>query len=409
MRIAIALVLLVVAASCAQCGPVSVCTEDVQCNLPGETYNYCDVANGVCLCKDSRGCGAGETCNPLGFCQSESGCNSNDECDGDGLFCDTTTSQCLSVKECDPNEDQLCCTLDSHCPFGNICTELEKKCEPGCRDEGDCNIGQACVGGGLGRIGQCAAGVCTENNLCKFGELCNLEEASCVFDTRGPYCFSCTGGVASDDCGAYGNYCLTDTSDPLGRSSFCGVDCSQGQPCPFGYECHDVIIIPPAAPFCGVEGCQGATEEGPGTCSSSGTSCNVDEDCPVGPPGGDCPRADVGNCADGITECTVDAYCCAGGDCPEGSCIKQQCRGSEGGAFGHCTCTRDADCPRDRCLDADLTDPDAPIAGHCELSGHRCFEDLDCDTIACVEGGCLIGSNCAPANDRNCRELVVAE
>ena len=43
--------------------------------------------------------------------------------------------------------------------------------------------------------------------------------------------------------------------------------------------------------------------------------------------------------------------------------------------------------------------------GHCELSGHPCYLDFECDVITCVEGGCLIGQNCAPANGLSCVEV----
>lgn len=388
-----------------------------ECALDSECGDgkRCDVAAGICLCANDNGCDAQtEFCNALGRCQSKLGCENNDDCSQDGAvpqFCDVTTGQCELKNICDPAEGETCCVIDEQCPFGNICSILDKRCVPGCRDDGDCFLGQGCIGGGFGNIGVCAAGICTGNNLCGFGELCNLATGECTFDTRGSYCFGCAGGVASDDCGDPANYCLTDTTDPTGRSEFCGVDCSQGQPCPFGYSCNDVIIIPPNAPFCTPpEKCVRNAGEQSGTCSRSATSCVIDEDCPNGPPGSDCPRADVGNCInDQLRDCSSDFDCCDGANCPVGSCVKQQCRGDEGDAFGFCTCTRDTDCPRDVCKGADLTDPNNPVSGNCDLSGHRCFEDLDCDVIACIEGGCRIGANCAPADGRSCRELITSD
>jgi hypothetical protein len=138
-------------------------------------------------------------------------------------------------------------------------------------------------------------------------------------------------------------------------------------------------------------------------CTRSLTACAVDEDCPEGPPGGDCFQqvGRRGSCAvDTNIECGEDS------DCPEGSCILIECRGSEGERFGHCSCTRDSDCPRDECDGSDLSDPNNPVLGFCKLSGHDCYEDFECDVITCVEGGCLIGSNCAPSNDRSCRDVL---
>jgi hypothetical protein len=398
-------------AGCAACGGSTgpkPCESDSECQAIDGEFSRCNVDEGICECVDDRACGLGEICNASGRCQSLSGCVSNEQCvtgESDpcaNQFCDILTSQCVSICEC--GEDDDCCTIDSQCPFGAVCNTLERKCVPGCRADGDCRLGEGCIGAGLlGQLGECAAGVCTANNLCRFGQTCNLEQGECTFDTRGPFCLGCAGGVASDDCGEGGNYCLTDTSDPTGRSEFCGVDCSKGQSCPFGYSCNDVIIIPPSAPFCSAEVCLET-----GRCSANGNiNCTEDEDCPVGLPGGNCPRADIGNCIqDQTQDCERDSDCCEGAQCPEGSCVKQECRGGEGDAFGHCSCTRDLDCPRDSCEDQDLSDPENPRPGRCSLAGHECFDDVDCDVIACIDGGCRIGANCAPANDRNCRELL---
>lgn len=420
------LALLALLSSCASCEPQGPtrCTTDADCRIDeNDLYNICLTDLGVCGCSDDRGCGEQEFCNSLGRCQARVGCVSNADCfqDPEGSFCgsqycDTTTGQCESNCICDPDPGQVCCSLDSHCPFGSICNALDHVCVPGCRTDGDCRLGEGCVGAGLGgQLGQCAAGVCTANNLCRFGEICNLETGECVFDSRGPYCASCTGGVASDDCGAPGNYCLTDTSDPTGQSSFCGVNCRLGgsvQPCPFGYECRDVVIYGFGnLPACTAEACVKEPGAATGRCSSNtNVTCSTDDDCPAGLPGGTCPKAKVGNCLppNQDTECLADNDCCPEGEsCPAGSCVKQRCRGGEGAAFGVCTCTKDSDCGTDRCTGADLSDPANPRVGVCELSGAACYEDLDCETIACVNGGCRIGANCAPANDRHCRELVI--
>jgi len=291
-----------------------------------------------------------------------------------------------------------------------VCDSFDGRCVDGCRGDGDCRLGDGCIQTGLGSgLGECAEGVCTADNLCDFGETCDIDEGLCLFDTRGPYCLGCAGGVGSDDCGEPANYCLTDSSDPTGQSEFCGVDCSVGQPCPFGYDCNEVIIVPPTAPFCGGEVCEIPEGSETGSCSVNGGSCSADEDCPIGLPYGDCPRGRVGNCLTNQTaECEADGDCCDDpAACPEGSCVFQFCQGREGSAFGHCTCTRDLDCPRDECDGADLTDPQNPVSGNCLLAGHVCYEDIDCDVIACIDGGCRIGANCAPANDRNCRDLAI--
>ncbi len=376
-------------------GPQSVCTADSQCDPLGQGFNKCGLDEGICLCTDDRGCGTGEACNSLGRCQAQSGCNNNNECNS-GFFCDSVIGQCLTIDECGPRPGETCCVLDSQCGFGNVCDASNKKCTPGCRDEADCILGEACVRA-LGQpLGQCAAGVCSGDNLCKFGEVCNAEGA-CVRDARGPYCLGCAGGVQSNDCGARGNFCLTDS---VNGGEFCGVSCVDGESCPFGYECHDVIIIPPQAPFCIGEICiieQGAAS---GRCSSnSAVSCTQDADCPIGFPGGNCPRGSLGNCRlNQLQTCSSNSECAANDEC-----VKQECRFGEGDAFGYCSCTRDSDCPRDRCVNINPTTQ----LGDCELSGRNCFEDAECDAvISCIDGGCFIGQNCAPQDGRTCRDFL---
>jgi hypothetical protein len=407
------------AAACQGCGEtVTACAADADCQAI-DPFLKCDLAFGTCACTDDRACGPDEFCNVVGRCQPVSGCLSNKDCPASGpgeceqQFCDTTSGQCKGVCECGSEPGDICCTLDSQCGYGSVCDAFAGRCVDGCRNDGDCRLGEGCVGSGLGgTLGECAAGVCTGDNLCGFGELCNIESGECTFDARGPYCFGCAGGLASDDCGNPANYCLVDTTDPTRQSSFCGVDCNAQEPCPFGYTCSDVIVVgPPFTPQCGAEACVLDGTGAAGFCSfNTAVSCESDADCPIGLPGGDCPRGQTGHCLlDQETECTKDSDCCEDPTaCPEGSCLKQVCSGGEGDAFGFCSCTKDTDCPRDECVGADMTDPLNPIQGNCRLSGHRCYEEIDCDVISCVDGGCRIGANCAPANDRSCRELIGA-
>jgi hypothetical protein len=385
------------------------CEQDTDCDPSGTLFLRCLVDEGICGCVDERGCGDGEVCNASGRCQAVSGCLSNDDCQSGqadrcaNQFCDSVTGQCVGICEC--GSDETCCTQDGHCPFRQICNSFEGRCVEGCRGDGDCVLGEGCVGAGLaGQLGVCEVGQCTANNQCALGEVCNLADGLCVVDVRGPYCAGCSGGVASDDCGTPANYCLIDTSDPTGQGEFCGVDCILGQACPFGYDCQQVIVLPQQFQCVGPETCSGTG----GICSrNTEVSCDVDEDCPEGLPGSNCPRARTGLCQqDTNQECENDFDCCGGGECPEGSCMRQICVGGEGAVLGACTCLTDSDCPRETCDDADLA-ASPPVSGFCSISGQACFADEDCN-IACVDGGCLIGANCAPANDRNCRDLTTA-
>jgi hypothetical protein len=362
------------------------CARDADCDATGEGYQRCDVAAGICLCTDDRGCGDGELCNALGRCQIIAGCADNTDC-GASQFCNVTSGNCVPTDVC--GSDATCCTQDAHCPFGSVCNDVNQQCEAGCHDDGDCRLGVACVGASLGQIGFCDAS-CTSDAQCAFGELCNLATRECQHDDRGPYCLGCTGGVQSDDCGDFGNFCLLDT---INGGAYCGVDCSNGEACPFGYECRDVIILPRTTPTCALpEACVD------GACARTGASCTVDEDCPQGPPGSDCPEADVGNCDTDVTQsCASDADC-------SGVCNKQTCRVREGAIQGVCSCTRDSQCPTDVCEGGDIA---TATQGHCGLSGRACFVDADCDTISCFQGGCWLGRNCKPANDRTCADLLI--
>ena len=236
MRLALLLVSLSWA-SCTCGGTQGKCTTDAECDATGQGFQKCSVAEGICICTDKRACSPNEFCNGAGRCQAESGCQTNDDCGakGSGLFCDTTTANCLSVQECNPTGDNKCCTLDDHCPFRQICDAVSRACVPGCRDNGDCIIGEGCSGGGLGRLGTCGL-TCTADNLCPPQYLCNIAAGTCELDQRGPYCAACTGGVASHDCGTPGNYCLID--DVNVGAEFCGVECAQEQACPHStYVC----------------------------------------------------------------------------------------------------------------------------------------------------------------------------
>jgi hypothetical protein len=366
------------------------CRTNAECGF----YRTCHVASGTCRCVDNRGCGEGEFCNGSFQCQVIAGCTDNADCEatpgGASLVCDVRSGQCASADECRD---------DSQCPLGTVCDPFTMACLPGCRDEADCPLGRGCLRLSPGDVlGRCLQGSCSTTEQCAVGSNCDLATHTCVPDTRGPFCGACQFFSPLDpQCGDPANYCLVDTGDPSRRSHYCGVDCALGQACPHGYECKNVIIFgPPATPACVTEECA------QGHCSLTGASCQNAVDCPKGPPGGDCPRARDGVCAGTLGDpCATDQDC---GGSP-GSCLLAQCRLRESAAYGVCSCVVDSDCPADDCRGADLSDPQNPLTGHCLLSGHACYGALDCDVIACVGGGCLIGSNCKPAADRRCADL----
>ncbi|RMG17178.1 MAG: hypothetical protein D6729_09480 [Deltaproteobacteria bacterium] len=349
-------------------GFVGGCVNDAQCveqNGPGFICSK-DFNPPLCLCTTDSACAEGEFCNAAGTCQPRVGCFTNDDCPED-LFCDRNNDQCIEKNRC---------TSDLHCPIGTLCNLVTFRCEPGCRVNGDCPLRQVCrcpEDDPECEVGRCKSDLCDDQSFCGLKELCELDpeigDTVCVEDTRGPYCRQCErtpGQGLSGACDAPANYCLVDTSIPGGRGSFCGVDCSEGQPCPNGFGCHYVVILTQA--LCSRD------EE----CPATGAACETDDDCPGG-------------------RCDAQSGRCAG-----------RCIGSEGGAggTGFCSCVQDLDCPQDTC---DVTDRVCGLTRKpCQVDGNQCRGQLSCVNINGV-GGCVIGRNCAPDEGITCAEVRAAQ
>jgi hypothetical protein len=401
-RLALAGLAALAALSAAGCtsDPPSLCQTDLQC----PSGFRCDPLTGRCGCQNDLSCAQAEQCNGAGFCQARLRCTVTADCPT-GSYCDSQSGACIAAGSC---------TQDLHCPFGQVCSQAA--CAPGCRGAGDCLLSEVCracpAGSGascpVGNL--CVQGQCDRQSACRFGELCQAPPGAppiadcattggcvCQKDQRGPFCGSCTAQAASRQfCpGPPNNYCLIDGSVPLGQAFFCGVDCSQDQPCPNGYACRDVRIVtaqncfperglsacaPPAGnPPCDPAKTHAAPDGGPGL---------VNDDCEaVGPPL-------VGAVCDPLTR-----RCAA------------QCLGTgEAGVQSFCSCLRDQDCAPDRCDSATRA---------CVISGQPCIAGPvdECATthrIFCVKvadarlgqvGYCRIGQNCAPAPGFTCAFL----
>ncbi len=199
------------------------CTSDNDCK-PGFR---CDRGSGMCLCATDDVCGPEEYCAPDGICRRQWPCDTNLDCP-EGTLCDTTTGNCIEEGKC---------THDKHCLPGRICTEYFT-CVPGCRVAGDCPLGRICLDG------KCEEGRCEDRGYCDIGQLCDPESKTCYDDTRGPYCAYCSSSTIydPDSCGQGPNFCLVKGGD-LTLPPYCGVDCSDGQPCPNGYDCFSVRIV----------------------------------------------------------------------------------------------------------------------------------------------------------------------
>jgi hypothetical protein len=402
VRVGIATALL--AALVLDCGKqktTSLCVTDADCGDPVNLY--CDKASGYCLCKTDAACQSGEVCNEAGYCVPQSRCTTNADCP-QGLYCETVSSTCAQIGRCE---------LDIECPFGQICDVNSATCQPGCRSYGDCPKGQACIcplgdggttncncpvgngaaretcplatgpDGGLVTIppGKCTSSQCGDTTFCQFGYTCQSPTSGgppeCVntYDPKyRPYCDNCVNQPGQTPCGVPSNFCLIafdpNTDIPY---NFCGVDCSQGQSCPNGYSCQDVIIVLQRWQ------CSSNTD-----CSQPGVRstlpCQHDSDCPN------------------------EALCAIDPGATTGFCAGQ-CETAEGTFQGFCSCVVDDDCFQDTCDSTTQT---------CSVSGEPCDPNVGCPGIIhCVDfgggsqggGGCLIGENCAPINGLTCSQV----
>jgi hypothetical protein len=360
------------------------CRQDSDCGSPASAWR-CETTTGVCYCRTDQACQPSQFCNPDGFCQDRAGCQTNQDCGDPSLFCDTTTGTCLS---------QGRCVVDLQCPLGQVCDTSTSTCIQGCRSNGDCpETSCRCGDGGCTctattqadrencAVGICDSTFCSNENYCEYGQQCavipdsGVPYSQCYSDydpNLRPYCAACTFGPGVvNTCGEGPNFCLIDTVDV--GAYYCGSDCSQGQTCPRGYSCQDVIVVGlPGTTQCTPIGPAGGLE--PGICPPSAEMpCTLDSDCPFG-----------GTCQ--VSSGQDAGYC--GGLCSSG----------EGDKIGFCTCLSDTDCPSESCT-----------AGACDITRQPCITSSDCHFIHCVDfqgaGGCWVGENCAPADGLTCLDI----
>ncbi len=417
MRKALALWVALAALHCNGSGTSERCDGDGDCAIAG---TRCDLSQNRCVCVTDDACAADAFCNAAGVCQRRAGCAVTSDC-SDGFFCDIASGACLPGAS-EPGVGSAC-GLPSHCPFGTLCTD--GRCEEGCVGDGDCPLGQVCFEGfcNTGRPGET---ICSNSSFCPFGQSCGSDNR-CGPDRRGPYCRGCTvrTSMNPNPCDDPRNFCLVNSQEFGGFTNICGVDCSLGQSCPSGYQCSNVIVLTQSV--CGSTAecrCRG------GEIRFSETTCSLPAPCtptlPDGrpdPSGQRCAVAGLAACnggeAGGPAQCVVprgettgnctcrtSADCGQGGTCVEGLCCggdvrddpELRCVRGEDRVTGFCTCATDADCGRDSC---------DPSRGSCRISGVPCTPGAgDCPAIACVNGGCLIGQNCAPEQGLTCSELT---
>lgn len=389
----------------------NVCTSNMDCPTAG---TRCDMVTKQCVCKTDEACPSGQFCNRAGACQALAGCANNTECTKPNTYCDVTTGRCLTgpAQQLGSN-----CGLVAHCPLGTICGD--GVCVAGCFDDGDCVLGQVCLGG------QCGSGadICSNDVFCAFGQKCNLATTPgiCRPDLRGPFCRGCTQRTVQnpEPCDRARNFCLVNSLEAAGHRQFCGVDCSLGQDCPNGYSCHGVVILTqsvctvqaecrcdPARIRFATATCTVAAACDPrapdGTPDPMATFCNYAgfPDCNGGASGGSAACVVRKGQNSGACTCATDDQCAAGSVCVAGLCCTgevrpdRNCVSGENRVSGFCTCATDADCPQDVCDGGRRA---------CTFSGLPCTPGAnDCGAIPCINGGCVIGRNCAPIEGLSC-------
>lgn len=382
------------------CQPQKV-SEDGTCqtDLDCAEFNFCDPA-GVCRCNDDAACDPTEFCNLAGSCQQKLECFTDDDCrtaDNPAAICDTrraketgdpspddnfvskTGGQCVTL-----NATTTQCLMDSHCPFSFFCNG--GLCQPGCRDNGDCPLGDPCING------QCnpAPGACNENSYCEFGQSCSATNTCVPHRLDDVICSPCDSRVCltNDDCPA-GVPCVGASALALGTCAACGGD-------PDIFCLIDASI--PATP------CTSDSQCTQGTCKKR--QCLQDSDCETGTceggsAGGLFDPPTIGFCsagACGAEFCGTDACDDTSDPCPRGySC------GEIRTVFKPCT-RNGGECDGQEACSADLGGENNN-AGFCS-----CDSDADCaDGSTCVNpgpgGACVTGASCAPVDGLLCGDL----
>ncbi len=425
------------------------CTTDDECGLG----SHCNETTGMCEVDESPVGDEDETENTI--CPEDMTCQDTMDCLAKELPDHECINGCCIGKD-DPFE-KLCvsCASADDCPTGALCLpdpESSSYCAVPCEEHGKCPENYTCtsIQGSMycrpsdGYCGPLPAGCRTTG--CPEGQYCNTQTNTCeTMPAEGlGYCEPCT---TNDECGGPEDLCLPDSTG----NTFCGVDCSDDQPCtmtnsycmrisedgsqkqcfPFSRTCptasadcretgvcEDGLVCEQASGQCVPADCRTNTtcEEGT-TCDQSSGYC-VPEDCRDGT---HCPTGTSCNAETG--ECVPNDCREPGGYCPEGtSCsyVTGLCVVDGGGDDG---CQSDYDCPLGYVCnpytgiceeDTSTTDcrEDPSICsegyvcnqttGFCEYDW-GCFSDDDCPTGQVCDrwtGECVTGtSRCSDDSD----------
>ncbi len=207
------------------------CSDDTDCVAPEVCNPESQTCRNECAaddaCPDGYGCVAGQC--SFGACWLDgSTCADDQYCaedtrtctDGEppppeeGPCCIQNRCEVLTAEACeaeggDPNDAATCddnpcaqsCMDDTECPDGTYCTEGEKRCLPGCRqdDPDTCPEGQIC-----GDDNTCVDFRCDTDDQCADGEYCLEErgtcESPCADDGACPDGYFCQDARCTNSC-----------------------------------------------------------------------------------------------------------------------------------------------------------------------------------------------------------------
>jgi Cys-rich repeat protein len=380
---------LLAAAACAAEVPQEGCADDSTC----PAGQFCDA--GTCKCRTDDQCGSGQYCNAYGNCQERPACLGNLDC-GDGFICngaDRTGGTCIP-------DDQ--CGSSLHCPIGYYCRiasgDTTGTCVVGCRQTGDCTLGEVCVAGACEAAASatdcfmCPTQPDPNPTYCDYGEKCTYAGNCERIPEASGLCSRCS--PVTDECGT-GLVCLID-EDSAGLN-YCTSTCETAADCPNGYSgsCGHVVLV--------------------------AGGCNSDNDCFQS--GGQCiesQESDQPYCTFGDASfCDLNPTCDFGTCTPMMPCQNStDCQALQPGStcdgfFGACMfdCGRDSDCTciGGRCPATGMPCTPATAASDCALSFIPVGSGPDgvCETNIGVCGK-EAGANCTEltTGTATCRDLA---
>jgi len=249
------------------------CAENTDC----PTGFTCDGAKCKCAAEDA--CGPGQFCNDFGTCQARPPCIGNEDCDP-GQICnsaDPTGGRCIADTACGSS---VHCDLGNYCHVDPAAEQPVGDCRPGCRNTGDCALGDICVAGGCqaGMCNQCPVNPDPDATYCPYGYKCGLSGACELVTNGGSLCNRCDNMfdpcpdgqrclIDNESCSCIDNKCYpTDTPCTTAADcgsceavNYCAPTCNFDADCPSGYDtCGSVILVcgscSTASPSCALGG-----------------------------------------------------------------------------------------------------------------------------------------------------------